>query len=59
MPFVHRHLAAHQRRAIAAMVVQQFEHVAPLHSGKRCQALREAAVAVGQAQFLHQARQAL
>lgn len=74
MPFVHRHLAGHQRRAVAVAVVQQFEHVAPLRGGKRCQTpvvqdqqvgLRiashqfgEAAVAVGQAQFLHQARQA-
>ena len=74
MPFVHWHLAGHQRRAVAAAVVQQFKHVAPLYSGKRRQApvvqaqrvglgitrhqFREATVAVGQAQFLHQARQA-
>ncbi|MNZ25193.1 hypothetical protein D3C78_423560 [compost metagenome] len=38
MPFVHRHLAGDQRRAVAVAVVQQFEHVATLRCGKRCQA---------------------
>lgn len=74
MPFVHRHLAGDQRRAVAVAVIQQLKHVAPLGGGKRCQALvvqdqqvglgvdghhfGEAAVAMGQAQLLHQARQA-
>ena len=74
MPFVHRHLAGDQRRAVAVAVVQQFKHVAPLRSGKRRQApvvqdqqvglgiagheFGETAVAVSQAQLLHQARQA-
>lgn len=38
MPFVHRHLAGNQRRAVAVAVVQQLKHVAPLRGGERCQA---------------------
>ncbi len=74
MPFAHRHLAGDQRRAVAVAVIQQLKHVAPLRGCKRCQApvvqdqqvglgvaghqFGEAAVAMGQAQLLHQARQA-
>ena len=74
MPFVHRHLAGDQRRAVAVAVVQQLKHVAPLRGGKRRQApvvqdqqiglgvaghqFGEAAVAMSETQLLHQGGQA-